>query len=177
MTERIDSHVVPEPCGLSKTQIFALATDVADSLAYEPGESLSEVVDSLGGAISYQDVVGNTEIVRSGSIFMRPDEFRIVLPLHTGPLRDRFTIAHELGHWILHYIGTDACKAGKTMIADRFGSGRVETEANWFAASFLMPSAKFKDFWNDVKDVSAVAERFRVSEQAAEIRARSLGLI
>lgn len=62
------------------------------------------------------------------------------------PLRRRFTIAHELGHWYLHQNGQQSlfCRHG-TVDADETKAGRPElpheeVEANWFAASLLMPA-------------------------------------
>jgi Zn-dependent peptidase ImmA (M78 family) len=53
---------------------------------------------------------------------------------------------------------------------------RAEWEANWFAAAFLMPSDAFRRTFDVYKDVARTAAAFGVSEQAAEIRARSIGL-
>jgi len=54
---------------------------------------------------------------------------------------------------------------------------RAEWEANWFAASFLMPSDDFRVvFRGSSGSISRVASKFTVSEPAAKIRASSLGL-
>lgn len=177
MSQELDGYLRPEPCGLSRSQVFNIAEEVADSLRYMPGASLTDVVHDVGGQIRYQDPSVAVRNDVSGSIYMRKNSFRIVLSLHTGPLRDRFTIAHELGHWVLHYLGSEAYEQDRLMVADRFGSGQAETEANWFAAAFLMPAQAFREIWTASHgDTTTVAEAFRVSEQSAAIRAKSLGL-
>ena len=61
------------------------------------------------------------------------------------PNRRRFTIAHELGHWYLHQHGQQSlfCRHGSVdedAKADRPELPEIEAEANWFAASLLMPA-------------------------------------
>lgn len=57
------------------------------------------------------------------------------------------------------------------------GKDRTEYEANWFAASFLMPEDKFRAAYSaTAKDIFEVAAKFRVSVSAALVRAKTLGL-
>ncbi len=163
----------PEACGLSRNDIEAIAEEIAQHCEYGPGGSLIPVVQSLNGTLEYTDLSGASG--ESGSIVMHPDRFEIVLARHTGPLRDRFTIAHELGHLFLHYFGFGFHEQKVTMEAQRYGRGQIETEANWFAAAFLMPESEFKVAYDNFKkDLGSTAGHFRVSEAAAEVRARSL---
>ena len=84
--------------------------------------------------------------------------------------RRRFTVAHELAHYILH----------RDLIGDgvyddamfRSGlSGKVEREANRYAANLLMPwpliRKCMKEGLNSVEDLAA---RFRVSRTAMSIQ-------
>ena len=52
-----------------------------------------------------------------------------------------------------------------------------EQEANWFAASLLMPKNIFIRFWTIIKDIDELASRFEVSNQAAYYRLKNLGMI
>lgn len=85
-------------------------------------------------------------------------------------VRQRFTIAHELGHLILH--PDDRLFRDSSFMGDR-----KEMEANRWAASLLMPASMViplaRDLGYDVKQMSAM---FRVSEQAMKIRGMALGL-
>lgn len=162
--------------GLSKAQVHEVAESFAKQFGYEPGADLAEFVHKLGGCVQIEDTL-LSDPDRSGSLYVEaPDDFRIILPAHTGRARDRFTIAHELGHYVLHYLWNPE-KVGRRMMALRRGSERIEWEANWFAAAFLMPAASFKQAFMATSDIGAIAKTFGVSVQAAELRAKSLGLL
>jgi Zn-dependent peptidase ImmA (M78 family) len=101
--------------------------------------------------------------------------------------RQRFTIAHELGHWQLH--------KGRAVRVDRavrmnFRHQRVrdleEVSANKFAAALLMPRSTFTpDRLRGLKPgegrlelaVQRLAALYRVSQQAMTIRLFELGVI
>ena len=64
------------------------------------------------------------------------------------PPRRRFTIGHELGHWVLHQDEQTSlfCRHGAVDPAEGERGARppldpIEEQANWFAASLLMPAA------------------------------------
>jgi Zn-dependent peptidase ImmA (M78 family) len=109
-----------------------------------------------------------------------------------APTRQRFSVAHELGHLYLHqYRVPHADRTMKLRDAQSSqGSAFEEIEANQFAAELLMPrdllikaldgqvieyepdnSSGAGSFKKLVKDL---AKRFRVSEQAMMIRLSSL---
>jgi hypothetical protein len=63
------------------------------------------------------------------------------------PPRRRFTIAHELGHWVLHRTGQQAlfCRKGVVDVEAKPVTTKppipvTEQEANAFAAALLMPA-------------------------------------
>lgn len=82
--------------------------------------------------------------------------------------RQRFTIAHELGHYFLHrHYGT---------FTDQYlyrddGKDERELDANRFASDLLMPADRFAQLYEqNGYDLRSVAEAFGVSEEAAEYR-------
>jgi Zn-dependent peptidase ImmA (M78 family) len=104
------------------------------------------------------------------------------------PNRQRFTIAHELGHFELHrHMITTEVHVDKDFPAlmrdpkSATGTEQVEIQANQFAAELLMPyklikkelSGKQFDI-EDEKPMQQLAKKFRVSRQALEYRIRSL---
>jgi Zn-dependent peptidase ImmA (M78 family) len=94
-------------------------------------------------------------------------------------MRDRFTIAHELGHYVLHYLyAKQVLKQNLTkVIAQRYGSGREETEANLFAACFLMPEDEYREqFGLLAGSHTDLSEKFGVSTRASRLRASNLNL-
>lgn len=172
------SHVKAEACRLPKAAIQDLAEQLAIQLAFHPGGDLGAVLTALGGRLAYKDFwdINSTD---SGSIRVDgPADFEIFVSSTTSGARDRFTIAHEIGHYILHYLYPRT--QGKTidkMYATRYGSEREEWEANWFAASFLMPRDAFIEQMKACgQDLDCVAGHFGVSRKAAEVRVKSLGL-
>ncbi len=105
---------------------------------------------------------------------MSDNEYIIRINRHEAIERQRFTLAHEIGHYILHrhLIGDgvvdDALYRSKL-------SSVVEHEANRFAADLLMPRNEVEDIlkqsWidNDAM-IRHAADKFGVSLQAAQIR-------
>jgi Zn-dependent peptidase ImmA (M78 family) len=103
--------------------------------------------------------------------------------------RQRFTIAHEIGHLRLH--------EGRPMFVDRSvrldrrderaarGVDAKEIEANSFAAALLMPEEMIlsavarlpRDSGRSQEIIGRLARRFDVSAQAMEYRLANLGLI
>ncbi len=104
------------------------------------------------------------------------------------PNRQRFTLAHELGHFLLHgnssSIFIDASPVFFRDETSSQGSKLREIEANAFAAELLMPEPMLRKVTKnqtlDAFDEGAVrrlAAQFGVSTQAITIRLTKLGLI
>src|SRR5437016_10708684 len=112
-----------------------------------------------------------------------------------SPKRQRFTIAHEIGHFILDHPGEmfiDKTVRQRAVVVRRDGrssegTDKHEIEANRFAAELLMPSeiiekvvknrlSKSKMPSTD-ELVSDMAAHFQVSSQAMEIRLVNLGFL
>lgn len=127
---------------------------------------LKKLVEALHGTIT---IVQNPEVyeMQGGSLTIQPDgTFNINLPPQTSPLRDNFTIAHELGHYLLHYE-----KKEEPQIFTRYGTNDQEFQANRFAAAFLMPKDRFKEALVQLNNSSLlIAAKFQVSEQAVIAR-------
>jgi hypothetical protein len=95
------------------------------------------------------------------------------------PRRARFTLAHELGHWICHAnerpeASTVYCR--QVHIAEA-GDRTIEREANVFAAELLMPEPQVRAAWAQTGDVDACAARLDVSRTAVGWRLYSFGLV
>lgn len=70
--------------------------------------------------------------------------------------RFRFTIAHELGHWVLHrHLFKNETKAvatlrgseGKYSLRQKTPNARLEWQANYFASCILMPKVEVERAW------------------------------
>lgn len=105
--------------------------------------------------------------------------------------RQRFTIAHECGHYISYlndsYSAEPLKRTGKfeDRVVTRKGSPAVfraegvtsdaETEANQIAAELLMPMKEVEELIDDDVSIERMAEYFGVSESAMSIRLKALG--
>jgi len=151
-----------------------LATYGGDEIPV-PVESIAE--DLLGLRIE-EDDLGEC------SGMLRPAERLIVVNASeamsgdTPTRRIRFTIAHELGHWICHANGVESaptyCRSQDvSQDTDRV----LEREANVFGAELLMPEAAVREAWAALGDRDELASRFGVSGLAAHWRLYSFGLV
>lgn len=87
--------------------------------------------------------------------------------------RQRFTIAHEIAHFLLHREKIQAGLVDSVLYRSKLSS-KLEAEANRLAADIIMPReaviAAMKEADDGVDVVDALAHRFQVSRQAMEIR-------
>lgn len=159
----------PSPINWTKQEVQKFASDAAHKLGYKAGGDIEAIIRSLGGTVHRTDWAS---ALQTGSLeVVGEEDFTINLSPYSGERRARFTMAHELGHYLLH---SNLGKEPITIKRDGDNS-RVEWEANWFAAGFLMPEDEFRKLadlgWSDAE----IGEHFDVSEAAVEIRRKALG--
>lgn len=171
-------YKAPIPTNWNKAGVENIADIVSKHFNFNIGDPVEEIVSRQGGSVSYGS--NSSDEVEGGAIIASKfDEFRIVISEHTSAKRDRFTIAHELGHLFLHLAKVQEQEPGAIMRATRHVDKtdriqqRAEWEANWFAAQLLMPRVEFKACVEEFKYEYA-ASVFGVSEQAAKVRAESI---
>ena len=95
-------------------------------------------------------------------------------------LRQRFTIAHELGHVSLGHLTRERPEfRDPTRNYTMSNYDPKERDANRFAAALLMPGGAVKAVIMRMEeaDIEALAEVFQVSKTAMSIRLKSLGVI
>lgn len=84
--------------------------------------------------------------------------------------RQRFTLAHELGHIFLEHIKRDIYDPEEIRESDLQSSGKTkppkELEADTFAAELLVPYEHLKKYTADMNNVDKLAGIFLVSKQA-----------
>lgn len=104
------------------------------------------------------------------------DKKAIYINKNQSATRQRFTLAHEIGHAAFHEKEGNVIDYRKN-IDSPDPSNRKEVEANHFAANLLMPTEPFIWAWKSRGgDAERVAAYFGVSKQSATIRAQYLGL-
>jgi len=115
----------------------------------------------------------------SGQIAKENDEYVIRVNRNEARERQRFTIGHELAHYLLHQEIIDRSPNGITdTVLYRSGEPqKIEYEANRLAAEIVMPTKLVEkeldeDFNGVVTEatIEALANRFEVSKAAMEIK-------
>lgn len=124
---------------------------------------------------------------RSGYIERSLDgRFKIAVNSKEGKQRQRFTAAHELGHYFLHrdlllpggrHMDRLYGKVQNITGTGNFINETHERQANGFAAELLMPKGLVRSKFKEVgRDHLEVARFFQVSGSAMAWRIHNLGL-
>lgn len=152
---------------------------------YQLPISVDRIAEQLGASITYEPFEGNV------SAMLYRDERRTVIGVNSKHpcRRQRFSIAHEIGHLRLH--------PGRPVILDHLvrvnfrdersslATDQEEIAANAFAAELLMPAtlvAREVDRHlglvgaSDSRLIGKLADAFKVSKAAMGIRLVNLGI-
>lgn len=141
----------------------------------KPPVNLEKILDYLGIVSCPYDFtsVGASNV--SGYIHKTEGKSVIWVDFKEIKTRQRFTIAHEIGHYLQHMdedeISYIEYRGGKS--ANR----EVEWNADAFAAELLMPEKMLAEIHESLPfpTVGAMAYEFEVSRQAMQIRLDHLG--
>lgn len=160
---------------------------VSDFCGSRPPVNVSNIIKKLGLIHKEHDLGANV----SGVLYIEKGTGIIGYNSGESPERRRFTLAHELGHYILHRFDKELFvdqKKFKVMYRDESSSTgelKQEREANAFAAAILMPKEmllkeiqKFHfDLAGEDEDmIKKLAAKFEVSTQAMTYRIANLNL-
>lgn len=146
-----------------------------DHLRIFPGDPVPVPVEDLA-----EDLLGLRVRVHEGlgvSGMLVPAERLILVNASDLPERRRFTVAHEVAHWVIH---CDGHPSGAIMCrpADMApGADPREREANVFAADLLMPEAEVCAAHAGGAALDALSRLFGVSEVAMGWRLYNLELV
>ncbi len=136
---------------------------------------IAKIANSLGYHIKMFNPDPDQGVV-SGMISSQ--DKRILINANDSYERQRFTIAHEIGHHILHF----QYKNSDEIYIDFRKPGNVnnpikELQADEFAGCLLMPEEFFREAWNitkgHFKDMSLI---FSISKAAIGMRAFNLNM-
>jgi Zn-dependent peptidase ImmA (M78 family) len=138
-------------------------------------------------------IVPNLNLGRSLLAAFIPSETLVMVEHHCIPVRQRFSMAHELGHAQLENDFGDSdmlipvqqqtffrCADSDIDIRDEKSAGlkrRAEIRANQFAAALLMPQALVREAWRLHRDERRCADALDVSNQSMHYRLIEIGLI
>lgn len=110
----------------------------------------------------------------SGSLKNEGDKWIMNINAKHHKNRQRFTMAHELGHFIMHK-DKNALFEDTTFFRGA-ESTAIEYAANEFASSLLMPESEIKRLLKEgIRELGILSEKFKVSPSAMKYRLESLG--
>lgn len=100
-----------------------------------------------------------------------PAKFVITVNVADAPVRQRFTVAHEVGHYLLHRRLIDHEGIVDTILYRSSLSNRYEAEANKMAASLLLPWSEVTSWCQEnygsppnSDNIKKVSDAFKVSD-------------
>lgn len=156
-----------------------------------PGIPVQELAEREGLTLISYDFGENI----SGVLLIKDMRCTIGYSTRDSKVRRRFTIAHELGHYFLHWIHAENKKSDDIFVDKDFivkfrnneydyseAEIRQEQEANAFAAALLMPSFLIQsefatgEYWNlaETEVIAKLAKAFDVSVPAMTYRLSNL---
>ena len=154
---------------------------VLDYMQADMPVNLDKLCDDLGIELSYvamdDDISDEIESRKNG-------RFAINVNKDHHPNRQRFTIAHELGHFIHHRSligdGINDNKLYRSTNQGKYFNQNItlghEKEANTFAASLLMPREVVIECRRKGMSIKEMADYFRVSQAAMSYRLQGFGI-
>jgi len=153
-----------------------------DSKIERPPVPVEQIARARGAVIRR----GRVEPKVSGFLYRNTARGHAVIGVNSAQHlnRQRFTIAHELGHLLLHSgdaVHVDAVKH-RDDVSEK-GTDIEEVESNLFAAELLMPPQFLKQDLDrlrtitllDEEKVAKLAHLYQVSSQAMAVRLAHLG--
>lgn len=81
-------------------------------------------------------------------------------------VRKRFTVAHEIGHFVMGHGSCDLC-----------ADSNEEREANQFAAELLMPPSLLRDDFKRESDIGELSKKYMVSMEALRYQLIDCGVL
>ena len=92
--------------------------------------------------------------------------------------RQRFTLAHELGHYVMHRNDNGSTEFEDEIFFRATNMSPIEYAANAFAVTLLMPDERVRAAISaGERNLSTLAEKFAVSLEAMKYKVESLGYI
>ncbi len=149
--------------------------DIVDSVYGLHVRDVEDLTTAPGSPVSDPASVSGLLLTAKGEIWVNAGEAR------QWPPRRRFTIGHELGHWVMHRTGQQSLFCRKVSVDPDEGKPAdtrpplpvTEEEANIFAAALLMPAELMRRHYGECGgDFDEMCRRFDSSQAAMGRRLR-----
>lgn len=170
-----ESSIYSEPALM--TNIEQLLKQAADSSCYDGDKlNIEKVAKMVGQAASETIAIRYMAMDASLSGALEYDNGIWLIKVNDkhNTKRQRFTIAHELGHFMLHR--NKSALFEDTVFFRGVEKDSMEFAANEFAALLLMPDTRVRAAINEgIRNIGVLADRFGVSSPAMKARVVELG--
>jgi len=159
--------VVEEPSlGTDEREVLDL---IVNKLQFRDGESID--IESLIGHFGIKLEFRPMESQVSGMLKKEGEHWIITINALHGIKRQRFTMAHEFAHFILHR--EKQSKFEDIVFFRSSTKDSIEYAANRFAADILMPTEEIK-LLKETKGIEELAEIYNVSTLAMDYKLKTI---
>jgi Zn-dependent peptidase ImmA (M78 family) len=157
---------------MSKSFAQAKAREILNEFEITvPPVQIEEIIESHGIKLEKINAAENFD----GELI--PDKRLIRINKSNPKNRQRFTMAHELGHWVLYHKSRlfemneepalESLNGYSLSLESKFSNKQREIEANYFASELLIPLSWIEVDWRKYKqDIKKLCDLYQVSEQA-----------
>ena len=149
---------------------FRAPADLLAELGIDRPEliDIEAIAQYCGATVVYERLSGcEARILGKGS------QAFITVDSRSSVGRQRFSAAHELGHW-MHDRGLIGLSCTERTLASEWGGKSIERRANRYAADLLLPVEMFSEHAREapptLENAEDLASRFRTSLSATAVR-------
>ena len=148
-------------------------------LKANPNLAIPVPIESLAAAVGITDIRQIVTDGFEGSLITNPEKSTGIIVLNAGsrPQRQRFTIAHEVGHFLIptHTGDIECATSDLSVYSGKKLAVRREVEANRFASGMLLPAPHFRQDVDrlgepDLADIFTLSDRYDTSREATANR-------
>ncbi|PTY76788.1 transcriptional regulator [Heyndrickxia sporothermodurans] len=162
--------------GIDNPEELALSIRRSMDLGLEPIHDIIEVAELMGFTVINMDYQEDKVDAFSSMNTINGNSYFVITTGDSGSFyRQQFSIAHEIGHWVLH-------QNINPQELDKDEYKTMENEANKFASIFLLPKESFGNelktkIVDEIDTYYNLKRKWNVSMAAMIMRARDLNII
>lgn len=165
------------------------ARDILNKLGFDsPPFDPFEIAKAMGVIVNTNIDWEKIKNIKDGKIFLENDNIVIWINPIMPKNRQKFTLAHELGHLVYDILPNLDKYSQNDMSYYRNGDKNyIETRANQFAANLLMPISEISKILSDIQEkdpnvtiaelIDGLVSVLEVSREAIVVRLKRLGVL